>query len=83
MLTIKSIIETINEPIVKIRGFTVNNEYFEIRYKNNYLDVRLSKEELGKMKSIFREQVNRNKRDKINIQYIIDYLGILFESGGI
>lgn len=60
MFVIKKIIEIVNSPIVKIRGLTSNNEYFEIRLKDNWLDVRVSKSEYESMRCIYRDKVYEN-----------------------
>lgn len=83
MITISNITEIINEPFIKIRGFVKTGEYFEIRFKNDFVDVRLSKEEFGKMKTIFRQKMKKEDIYIINVQYIINYLGIIFEDGDV
>lgn len=72
MLKIQTIYEIIKEPIIKIRGTVETGEYFEIRKKGKWLDVRASKEEGFSMRTIYREKFD----SEITFEEILKYLEI-------
>lgn len=77
MLKIKCIKEIIFEPMLKVRGITSNNNYFEIRFKNGFLDVRTAISEGEYLRCIYREEISNN--EKIDMKYVINRLGLIFE----
>ena len=81
ILNIKKIIEIYNDEIIKIRAYTMSDDYCEIRYKDNYLDVRAAKNEIDPLRVLYYERFKNGLETKNNqseIDYIINHLGIRF-----
>lgn len=58
MLKIANIVEMVeNDEIVKVRGYVTSGEYFEIRSKQSWVDIRIAKDESNSLRTIYREQV--------------------------
>ena len=59
----------------------MSDDYCEIRYKDNYLDVRAAKNEIGPLRVLYYEHFKNGLEVKSNqskIDYIINHLGIRF-----
>jgi len=75
MVSVKHIIEIVQEvELKKIRVITEKDEYAEIRQKDGWLDVRVSRTEGDSLRAIFRERLNK----ELSINEMIERLDILF-----
>lgn len=66
-----------NDDIKKIRGYTEDNTYVEIRCKDGYLDIRASNDEGGSMRRLYSKKV----KHEVTIEEMYKELSEFLEKG--